>query len=225
MFPADGVQLLKELTEKNDKRFFEANKARYENTVKLPMAAIVESLNAKLEGFAPAYVTPPKKAMPRIHRDTRFSADKSPYKTEAAAIFPCQGKEKQEAAGYFFRVTTTGADLLGGVYMPGPEQLARIRAAIAAKPAAFRKLIGGKKLQDLFGPMQGEKLVRVPKGFDADHPAAELLKHKQFYFATSLPLEVATSNELVPEVAARFKVLAPFVQWLDAALGNDAAAR
>src|SRR5207248_183759 len=115
----------------------------------------------------------PAKAMYRIYRDTRFSKDKSPYKTHIAAIFPHARLPKHAGAGYYFGVSHEGVQIGGGSYEPGPAELAALRSAIVGDSrGAFGKLIESPRLRRSMGQIQGAQLSRVPKGFAADHPAA-----------------------------------------------------
>jgi len=103
----------------------------------------------------------------------------------------------------------------GGVYMPAPETLAAIRRHLAEHHPEFRKLIRGKAVRELHGEMQGEQLTRLPKGFSTDHPAADLLRYKQFLFYVELAPELATTSEIQYEIVRRFRVLTPFLRFLN----------
>jgi uncharacterized protein (TIGR02453 family) len=219
-FPREGLRFLRDLEKNNNREWFHSHKNVYEQHVKAPMEALVRAVNDEIRSFASAYVIEPKAAIARINRDTRFSKDKSPYKTEISAVFPCRGKEKHEAAGFYFGVSPKGVDVVGGAYMPGPEQLARIRAYVGAKHSEFRKTVEAGPLRDAMGELLGERLQRVPKDFPADHPARDFLRQKQFYYRTRLAPDVATSPHLPSELAKRFRLMNPFVTLLDQALGN-----
>jgi uncharacterized protein (TIGR02453 family) len=216
-FPPEGLQLLADLADHNDRDWFQPRKAAYEATVKAPMVALVEALNDALAAFAPAYRADPKK-ITRVNRDIRFSADKSPYRTDISVVFPRQGGDKHEVAGFYVGASPAGVDVLGGAYMPGPEQLARLRSRLAADHEAFRAILADDELRRVMGELQGEQLKRVPKDYPADHPAGDLLRHKQLYLATRLPSSVATSPRLLPELTSRMERMTPFVTYLDEAL-------
>jgi uncharacterized protein (TIGR02453 family) len=217
-FPKSGIAFLRDLKRNNNRDWFTANKRTYEEDVRQPMIALVEALNVEMAAFAPDYRVEPKKAIPRVNRDTRFSKDKSPYKTQIAAILPCGGREKHEAAGFYVEVSGEGVLVIGGTYMPAPPQLSALRRKIAADHAAFRKLLTAGSLKRLMGSLQGECLQRVPKDFPADHPAGDLLRFKQFYFQADLLASLATEAKLLAEVVKRFKVMTPFVKYLDVAM-------
>jgi uncharacterized protein (TIGR02453 family) len=170
--------------------------------------------------FAPDYVTDAPKAIYRIYRDTRFSPDKTPYKTQIAASFSLRGLEKHGAAGYYFAISHKGVDVGGGIYMPQPETLLAVRTLIAERHAEFRQLAASSAIKRLFGAMQGEQLSRVPKGFCAEHPAADLLRFKQFLLFTTLDAAMVTTPKLFVELEKRFRAMAPFLDFLNAPLAG-----
>lgn len=223
-YPREALEFLSGLSAHNDKAWFEPRKAVYETAVKEPTIALVAALNEALGRFAPAYRVPdPARAVPRIHRDTRFSKDKSPYKTEVGVVLPRSGVPKEEAAGFFFSVGPSGVTVLGGTYLPGPPQLAALRAAIALRTTQIRALVEAPSLVAAMGELQGDRLQRVPKSFAPDHAAGDLLRRTQLYFRTVLPTSVATSPDLVSEIASRFEAMTPFVTELDAILESARA--
>ena len=182
------------------------------------MVELVTALNRAMMNFAPDYVTDAGKAIYRIYRDTRFSPDKTPYKTQIAASFARRGMEKHGAAGYYFAISHKGVDVGGGIYMPAPETLLAVRTHIAEKHGDFRRLSAAPTVKRLFGAVQGERLSRVPKGFPADHPAADLLRFKQFLLFTTLGPEIVTTPKLFAELERRFRAMAPFLDFLNAPL-------
>ncbi|HYM10358.1 MAG TPA: DUF2461 domain-containing protein, partial [Bryobacterales bacterium] len=170
---------------------------------------------AEMMRFAPEYVAEPAKAIYRIYRDTRFSKDKTPYKTHIAAIFPRRGMEKHGGAGLYVSVAPKEIELAGGVYMPSPEALLSIRTHLAEHYAEFRKIIASRKLRALMGELQGERLSRVPKGFCSTHPAADLLRHRQWLYWVMLDPALAASPKLLAEIRKRFEVMMPFLEFLN----------
>jgi len=128
--------------------------------------------------------------------------------------------EKHGAAGYYFAISHKGVDLGGGIYMPTPETLLAVRTHLAERHAEFRKLAASSAIKRLFGAMHGEQLSRVPKGFCADHPAADLLRFKQFLMFTTLDAAIVTTSKLFTELEKRFRALAPFLDFLNAPLAG-----
>ncbi len=213
MFPAEALTFFRNLARNNDREWFQPRKEVFETKVKAPMIELIERINAELGRFAPQYVNDPKKALYRIYRDTRFSSDKTPYKTHIAAIFPRRGSESKHAGpGLFFAVSHTGIEVAGGVYGPTPEDLFKIRTWLAENHQSFSKIARGPV--KLMGELRGGKLTRVPKGFDSEHPAADLLKMKQWYYGAELDAKIATTPKLTAELVKRFKVMLPVLEEL-----------
>jgi uncharacterized protein (TIGR02453 family) len=213
MFPPEAITFLKGLEKNNTRDWFQPRKEIFDSKLKAPMLEFVEAINAELLKFAPEYITEPKKAVYRIYRDTRFSTDKTPYKTHIGAIFPRRGLGKDTGAGYYFHVSSKSIGIACGAYGPGPEQLLKIRHFVAENDRVFRA--AAAKLKKLMGPLKGTTLTRVPKGFDCEHPAVDLIKMKQWYWWVELDLKLATSPKLKSEIANRFKVMAPMVELLN----------
>jgi uncharacterized protein (TIGR02453 family) len=224
-FPKQGLTFLQELKANNDREWFTPRKELFETSVKAPMVALVEAVNAELASFAPEYMTEPAKAIYRIYRDTRFSNDKTPFKTHIAGNLHKQGASKHAAAGYYFSVGADQIEIAAGVYMPGPEELLRLRQHISSEFEEFSRLAADKTATKLMGPLQGESLARPPKGFSATDPALSWIKKKQwYYYNTGLPLETALTPKLLPEIVKRLKAMTPMVGFLNRGLAAPGAA-
>ena len=217
-FPPEGLKFMRGLAKNNDREWFQPRKETFESKVKTPMAELVEAINGELMKFAPEYVNDPKKAMYRIYRDTRFSSDKTPYKTHIAAIFPKRGLEKHISGSFYFHVATKSVGVGAGVYMPGPEQLLAIRTWLTDHHEEFRKAT--KVAAKLWGPMLDNATARSPKGFDPNHAAADLVSQKAWLFWQEIDIELATTPKLLPELCKRFRAAAPVLQMLNAPLRN-----
>jgi uncharacterized protein (TIGR02453 family) len=223
MFPGfspDALKFLRSLKRNNRREWFQPRKEIFEAKVKAPMIQLVEAINAELLDFAPEHITDPKKAVYRIYRDTRFSADKTPYKTHVAAIFPNHGLEKHSSAGFYFHLTEKSVGIAAGSYMPGPDELRAVRTWLAENYAAFRKASRGP--QKLLGKLEGSAVTRMPKGFAADHPAEDLIRMKQWLYWIELDAKLATTPRLLPELVKRFRAAAPVIAMLNAPLRTDA---
>jgi len=217
-FPAEALTFFRALKRNNNREWFQPRKELFETKVKAPMLVLVEALNGELAKFAPDYIADPKKAVYRIYRDTRFSADKTPYKTHLAAIFPRRGGDRGSAPGFFFSISAKEIGVAGGVYEPPPEHMLAIRTWLAENHAAFRKIARGP--EKLMGKLQGESLTRVPKGFPADHPAADLIKMKCWLYHVTLDPKIATTPKILPELVKRFKALTPVLEELNKPLSK-----
>jgi uncharacterized protein (TIGR02453 family) len=214
-FPPEGLKFFESLARNNRREWFQPRKHIYEQQVKAPMLELVSTLTAQMMRFAPDYVAEPAQAIYRIYRDTRFSKDKTPYKTHIAAIFPRRGLEKHAGGGMYFSVSAKEIEVAGGVYMPGPETLLAIRTHLAEHHKEFRKIIRARKLRTLLGEMHGEQLSRIPKGFPCDHAAADLLRYKQWLVYAMLDPKLATTPKLLTAVRQRFEAMIPFLEFLN----------
>lgn len=219
-FPPEGIQFFRNLARHNNRDWFLPRKPIFEDKVKRPMRELVEALNAAMMAFAPEHVTDPDKAIYRFYRDTRFSQDKTPYKDQIAATFPRRGLARHDGASYYFAVSHKEVAVGGGVYLPSAETLTAIRHHIAQRHEEFRRITEARAVRRLFGELQGEQLVRVPKGFCANHPAADLLRFKQYLLYVELPPDLAPTPALYGEVLKHFHTMAPFVEFLNAPLAG-----
>ena len=183
------------------------------------MVELVGLLCADVRRFAADNVPDdPARAVYRIYRDTRFSNDKTPYKTHVAANFPRRGLPKHAGAGFYFHISPKEVGIAGGVYMPGPDELRAIRRVIVEQGPALRKLLDDRSLCRLAGALQGESLTRVPKGYDAACAEADLLRFKQLYFWVTFEPEAALKPGLRKLIASRFEVMTPVIHFLNNAL-------
>jgi uncharacterized protein (TIGR02453 family) len=209
------MQFFRSLTRNNRREWFQPRKHIYEQHVRAPMIELVSALTAEMIRFAPDYIIEPPKAIYRIYRDTRFSKDKTPYKTHIAAVFPRRGLEKHSGAGLYFSISPREIEVAGGVYMPEPEALLAIRTHLSESHEEFRRIIGDRRLRAVMGELQGEQLSRVPKGFAFDHPAADLVRYRQWLVYVMLDAGLATTPKLLPEIRKRFQAMIPFVEFLN----------
>ena len=215
-FPSEGLEFFRKLQRNNRREWFQPRKAIFETTLKQPMRELVAAVNTAMQRFAPEYTTDPDKAIYRIYRDTRFSKDKTPYKDHIAASFPRHGAAC--GGGLYFAVSHKEVAIGGGIYMPSPETLRAIRQHVDANHHQLRKIVAARQVRELFEGMQGEQLTRVPKGFQCESPAADLLKYRQFLLYVELAPELATSVDLYPEIVRHFRTIIPFVEFLNTPL-------
>jgi uncharacterized protein (TIGR02453 family) len=221
-FSPEALAFLRALKRNNRRDWFQPRKEKYEALIKLPMLELVNALNHEFVRFAPDYVTAPEKAIYRIYRDTRFSPDKTPYKTHIAAIFPRRTALKREGAVFYLHFTEKELLAFGGVYSPDRDELMAYRRLLADRHEEFEDILGDKKLRSAVGGLQGEKLSRTPKGFPTGHPAESLLRHRQWYLEAILDIRLLTTPRLAPELARRFQAMTPFVSFLNRAFAERA---
>ena len=217
-FPAETLRFLRALKRNNRREWFNAHRDDYEAYVRQPMTAIVERLAVDLRAFAPELVASPKISMYRIYRDTRFSENKTPYKTHIAAVFPTRGLEKHQGAGTYFHISPDEVWIGGGMYAPQPQQLVAVREHIAGHVKQLRAIVESPTFLETVGPLHGDKLTRVPRGFAKGHPAAEYLKFKRFVAGADLPPALATSPKFYKTVLATFRQVTPLVRFLNTPL-------
>jgi uncharacterized protein (TIGR02453 family) len=214
-FSDKTIRFLRALKRNNKREWFEAHREDYERHVRQPMTAMVERLAEDFRGFAPELVASPRVSMYRIYRDTRFSENKTPYKTHVAAVFPTRGLMKHEGAGLYFHISTDEVWVGGGMYAPLPAQLYAVREHIAGNVGELRKIVESAGFRRHVGQLEGEKLTRVPRGFSKDHEAAEFLKHRHFIAGAEFPPSLAASPRLHGTLLTVFRHVLPLSRFLN----------
>jgi len=214
-FSPEALAFLRALKRNNRREWFQPRKEKYESLIKGPMLHLIDCLNQRFMDFAPEYITPPQKSVYRIYRDTRFSKDKTPYKSRVSAIFPRHTAVKRSGAVLYFHFTEKELLIFGGVYAPEREELLAYRNLVAEQHEEFRHILANKDLKRLTNGLEGEQLSRIPKGFSEDHPAEALLRHRQWFLESTLDVKIIHSPKLVSEMARRFAVMVPMVEFLN----------
>lgn len=214
-FPPEALRFLRGLKRNNRREWFEKRRDVYETRVRQPMLECIAQLAADFRGFAPELVASPKTSMYRIYRDIRFSANKAPYKTHVAAVFPTRGLPKHEGAGLYFHVGVDEVWVGGGMYAPKTPQLQAVREHIAENPRRLKAIVESPGFRRTVGRLEGERLVRVPRGFPATHEAAEYLKFRQFLAGREWPPEFAASPRFYLALIDVFRQVAPLVRFLN----------
>jgi uncharacterized protein (TIGR02453 family) len=225
-FRPAALGFFRQLKRRNSRPWFESHREIYEQEVRRPLQALVEEVDVALARTAPEIVGDPKRSIFRIHRDIRFSKDKSPYKTHAACWFyhldagRGVGSEIQGGAGFYFQLAP-GECLLGaGVWMPPRLSLARIRDALTQEPEAFEAIVLAPGFRRRFGSLDDEAMLkRLPRGFPENHRAARWLRYQSFTVGRALTESQALSPRLGTMLARDFNALTPLVRWLNHALG------
>ena len=217
-FTAETLRFLRALKRNNRREWFNAHRDDYETHVRQPMIAIVERLAVDLRAFAPELVASQKVSMYRIHRDTRFSDNKTPYKTHVAAVFPTRGLGKHEGAGLYFHVSPDEVWIGGGMYAPQAPQLFAVREHIAGRVKQFRAIVESPGFRKHVGTLEDEKLKRVPRGFPKDHVAAEYLKFRHFIAGAEFPSTLATGPLFYKTLLTVFRRVTPLARFLNAPL-------
>jgi uncharacterized protein (TIGR02453 family) len=219
-FPPATLQFLQELAANNNREWFAANRERYEKDLLEPAVAFVLALGARLQRVSPGLQADPATngsgTLMRIYRDTRFSADKSPYKTRLAGMFWQGPGKKTESPAFGFQFNWQGMDLMAGMFAFPKPMLNAYRDAVD-DPALGSELEAAIKQIESLGDyaLQGDQYQRVPRGFAEDHARAGLLRYKGLYFRSPAisPTQIQ-SNEILPLVFQHFQDMAPLQQWL-----------
>jgi uncharacterized protein (TIGR02453 family) len=214
-FSPEALKFLRALKRNNDREWFQPRKAEFERVLRDPMLALLERLNGHLIKFAPDYCTEPAKAIFRIYRDTRFSKDKTPYKTHVAAVFSHRMLPRNSGAGFYFQVSTEKVGIGGGIHMPPGDELKKLRLHMTENWGDYQKTMRAVEAKKISGEFFGHAMSRVPQGFDSEDPAAELLKCRSFFYYSDLEPELMLTPGFEKEVVSRFRAIAPFVHWLD----------
>jgi uncharacterized protein (TIGR02453 family) len=218
--PRRSLAFLRALKRNNRRDWFQPRKEQFDADVREPMLAIVERLADDLRSIAPEIVVDPKTAMYRIYRDTRFSENKTPYKTHVAAVFPWRGLAKHEGAGLYFHVSPDEVWMGGGMYSPQTAQLQAVREHIVGNVRRMRAIVESPGFRRQVGELEGERLQRVPHGFPKDHAAAEYLKYRQFLAGRELPPEFACNPKFYSTLITVFRQVAPLARFLNEPLVN-----
>lgn len=219
-FPQDAITFFEEIAIFNAKEWFEENKARYQEQVQQPAQAFVEALGERLTTLAPGirYSTSlnGSGSIMRIHRDVRFSKDKTPYKTNLGLSWWEGPGKKMEEPGYYFHLDRGGAWIAGGMYIFPQATLALYRKAVDY-PQRGKALTAALAAAEKAGlRIDGSGAYsRVPTGYDKDHPRGELLKQKGIVAVSpGIPVEILTSSALVDRCVDYAKAILPLHQWL-----------
>ncbi|MHB8839917.1 MAG: DUF2461 domain-containing protein [Gemmatimonadaceae bacterium] len=224
-----ALTFLRALKKNNRREWFEANRATYERELREPLKVLIEELDVRFATLAPEFVGDPKTSLFRIHRDIRFSKDKSPYKTHAAFwIFhraPGRGvgQTVDGGAGFYFHVEPGASLVAGGLWMPPRPKLQRVRDAIADDPDAWESVVLAKpfvrRFRGLTEDDPGVLLKRLPRGYAPGHPAERWLRFNSFTVSRALS-DAEVLSPKVADVAMRdYAAMLPFVRQLNRAMG------
>lgn len=218
-FSEDTFAFLQALAFNNERAWFESHRSDWERLVLAPSLALIRDMEGIIRGISPHYTAIAKKtggSLMRIYRDTRFGADKTPYKTNIGIQFRHESYRDVHAPGFYVHLAPDSCFVGAGSWRPERDDLAKIRARIAERPKEYRGA-----LESAAGEMDpvGDSLSRVPRGFDADHPLAAELKRTDFLVSRDLAPEVYMDRELIFLLGRKFSAAVPYMKFLCAALG------
>ena len=212
-----SLDFLRKLRDNNNRDWYHAHKSLY-NEAKLEFEHVTEILIHEVVQFDKSIAgIQPKDCIFRIFRDVRFSADKSPYKTNFGT-FLVPGGRKSSFAGYYLHIEPGGSFIASGIYMPPPSILLAIRKDIFTYTDEFKNTINSKEVKELFGEISGDKLKLAPKGFPKEFPDIDLLKYKNYGLLRMKTDREIMDAEVLKEIIHCFEVTSPFVKFLNEAV-------
>jgi uncharacterized protein (TIGR02453 family) len=211
---------LEELADNNNRPWFQENKGRYEREVLKPCLAFIRAFAPRLAKISEFFVASDRRvggSLLRVYRDTRFSKDRSPYKTNAGIQFRHEFGRDIHAPGFYVHIEPRECFLALGLWRPDPASLDRVRQAIVQRPDRWQQARDDRKFRRRF-TLEGDSLKRPPRGFPADHPHAEDLKRTDFIGLEDLTEQDVLKEEFLDHVAASFAAARPFMRFLCDAL-------
>jgi len=217
------IEFLKELKSNNSKSWFDQNRKRYD-IMKSDYISLAGRILEQMKDIDPSLdMVTAKDCIFRINRDVRFSADKSPYKTNLGiALHP--GGKKFNLAAYYLHIEPGQSFIGGGLWMPEAPLLSKVRKEIHYFYHDLVDILNNPLYKKTFGSLDvedGQKLTRPPKGYKAEDPAIEFLKLKSFTASTPLPDEMLTSDKLVGHIIDTFTILKPLIGFINRGLMSD----
>ena len=213
---------LAELEVNNEREWFNENRERYEQQVREPALAFIRAMASPLGRISPQLRAVDKKvggSLMRVHRDVRFSKDKSPYKTNVGIQFRHAAGKDVHAPGLYVHLAPDECFLGAGLWRPERDALAGIRKAIAERPDVWTKIWKRKALSGW--ELGGDTLQRPPRGFDPEHPLIDEIKRKDFIAVRDVAHDEALDPGFLRHVAAQFRATKPFVEFLTRAVGLE----
>jgi uncharacterized protein (TIGR02453 family) len=220
-FRPETVAFLAELTDNNNRDWFNANKQRYEEQVLDVALRFIQAMQDPLADIAPHFVAQATRiggSLMRIYRDTRFSKNKTPYKTNIGIQFRHEQAKDVHSPGYYVHVDPKQVFVGVGMWRPESGPLGSIRERIAAKPAEWQRVIDDKTFRRHFA-LAGESLTRPPRGFDKNHELIADIKRKSFIAIKDLSVDACLRTGFQKQVLTAFRAGTPFMQFLCKAVG------
>lgn len=215
-FEPSLFEFLDELADNNERDWFQANKARYERNVREPCLAFIRAFRKPLEKISPFFVASDRRvggSLMRVYRDTRFSRDKTPYKTNVGIQFRHELGKDVHAPGFYVHIAAGECFLGVGIWRPDAPTLKKIRHAIADEPGKWKRARNDKKFQSYF-ELAGESLKTVPRGYAKDHPLADDLRRKDFVAVRHLDEKQVLDDGFLEATATAFAASRPWMRFL-----------
>ncbi|MCH7820747.1 MAG: DUF2461 domain-containing protein [Proteobacteria bacterium] len=220
-FTPESLSFLEELGANNNREWFRANKSRYEELVLDVALRFIQSMQDPLAEFAPHFVAQATRiggSLMRVYRDTRFSNNKLPYKTNIGIQFRHEQAKDVHSPGFYVHVDPEQVFVGVGMWRPDSDPLRMIRERIASKPAEWRRTVGDRSFRRQFS-LGGESLIRPPRGFDKDHELIDDIKRKSFIAIANIELMECLSPKFQRKVETAFRSGTPYMRFLCKAVG------
>jgi len=220
-FDKKTIGFLEQLGANNNREWFNANKSRYETDVLDVALHFIQTMQDPLAKLAPHFTAVPTRvggSLMRVYRDTRFSKNKLPYKTNIGIQFRHERAKDVHSPGFYVHIAPDEVFVGVGMWRPDSEPLRQIRERIAARPGEWQRAIGATPFKKNFS-LGGESLQRPPKGFDKDHPCIDDIRRKSFIAVREMTVEDSLSPQFQRNVETTFKQAMPFMEFLCAAVG------
>jgi uncharacterized protein (TIGR02453 family) len=220
-FDTKTISYLKELHANNNREWFNANKSRYENDVLDVALHFIQTMQEPLAEIAPHFTAVPTRiggSLMRIYRDTRFSKNKLPYKTNIGIQFRHERAKDVHSPGYYVHIAPDEVFVGVGMWRPDSEPLRQIRERIAARPGEWQRAIGSAAFKKHFS-LGGESLQRPPRGFDKEHPCIDDIRRTSFIAVRDMTVDDCLSPKFQRSVETSFRQATPFMEFLCAAVG------
>jgi uncharacterized protein (TIGR02453 family) len=217
--PQHAIEFLKLVKKNNNRDWFNANKDRYLKEHE-SIIAFADALLFEMNKHDNIETPTGKKSLHRIYRDTRFSKEKTPYKTNWSGSFSRATKKLR--GGYYFHIEPGNSFVAGGFWGPNADDIKRIRQEIDHDSKPFRKILNSKSFKETFGTLQGERLTSAPQGFSKDHKDIDLLRYKQFLLVKKFSDKEVLSENFAKQASDTFKKMRPFFDLMSEVLTTDA---
>jgi uncharacterized protein (TIGR02453 family) len=223
MFTADFINFFKELSQNNNKKWFDQNRTRYEKSVKIPFQTFVERMIEKIQTDDPEVKITTKESIFRINRDIRFSKDKTPYKTHMSALISRTGKKDRGFPGIFFSMSAENITIYGGAHSIEKDRLYSIRKYISGHLETFSKLLDDRVFKDKYGRIHGDKNKRIPAEFNDAAEKQPLLFNKAYYYFAKLNVKLILDPNLEDIFMDYYLAAKPMREFLISAVRNSSS--
>ncbi|MGI9248532.1 MAG: DUF2461 domain-containing protein [Woeseiaceae bacterium] len=220
-FHPETIRFLEQLAANNNRDWFKEHKSRYEEDVLDVALRFIQSMQDPLADIAPRFVALPTRiggSLMRVYRDTRFSKDKTPYKTNIGIQFRHEQARDVHSPGYYVHIAPDQLFVGVGMWRPDSDPLRRIRERIAAKPAEWNRVMRNRSFKRQFD-LGGETLVRPPRGFDKNHECIDDIRRKSFIAVRELEVNDCLKPQFQRIVESSFRTAEPFMRFLCKAVG------